>query len=75
LLHRGDVGQSNKAIGIGARDGLDNPIGVSPILAQAMRRSVPALPWVLRSGIEVSVKGFVRDSDIRPESSQRPAVQ
>ena len=45
------------------------------ILAQAMRRSVPALPWVLRSGVEVSVNGFVCDSGLRPESSQRQAVQ
>jgi hypothetical protein len=48
---------------------------LSSTSAQAMRRSVPALPWVLRSGVEVSVNGFVCDSGLRPESSQRQAVQ
>jgi hypothetical protein len=37
-----------------ARVGLDNPTSVRPILAQAMHRSVPALPSVLRPGVEVS---------------------
>ncbi len=61
--------------GSSARVGLDNPTSVRPILAQTMRRSVPTLPWVLRSGVEVSVNGFVRESDLRRESSQRQAVQ
>jgi hypothetical protein len=69
----GDVGQSKRDTL--ARVGLDNTTSVRPILAQAMRGSVPGLPWIFRPGVEVSVNGFVRDSDLRPESSQRQAVQ
>lgn len=72
----GDVGQSNKAIGIRwLESALDNPISVRPILAQVMHHPVPALPWVLRSGVGASVNRYVRDPGFRPESSQRQAVK